>query len=927
MAGFEGLLGDFVARVLRSIGYSRPTPVQEKAIPAILSGNNVLVVAPTGSGKTEAALFPVFKKLAGSRPGAIKAVYVTPLRSLNRDIFTRMSLVGRALGIQIEVRHGDSSAGEKRRFLKNPPHVMITTPESFYFLLSVPEFRRAIRELRYVIVDEAHEILASKRGAELSLAIERVEKYYTRQRLQIIGLSATVAKPRFFARRLFSWRSYVVVEDLQRKIIKVDVDGHSSHEKVVELVARYVASSKGKVIVFVNTRDTAEVIGARLKEILGEKEVEVHHGSLSRDLRLRVEEEFKKGRVKAVVATSSLELGIDVGSVDLVIQYMSPRQVVKLTQRVGRAGHGYGAPSRGVIVSTPNLFDVLESAVIAARASRGNLEETPFYAKPFDALIHQVVGTVLELGEVQVNELYELVTRSAFYRDMSIDEMEALLGFMEYIGVIRVRNGVARPGRRARSYYYQTTMIPDTRQYSVIDIETSKKIGILDEEFVATLDRGNVFVLSGNVWEVVSVDDNAVRVKRTRSTNLLPPSWEGDLIPVEYGVAREVASILRRLRKGCDVLDSYPLSSALRDHVCKVVKDAELLPGDDTLLVEHYRDTLVLHVSLGSRGNMAFEYLLAALVEDITGYPPETTSTPYVVALRVNSRDAVHLARNLVAILRKLGSDEVEELVVRSLRRSRVYKWTLLHVALRSGAVSRDAKLSEVKRLISALSETPLGSEALKEIRVKKVDIGLLEKFLLRLKKGEVKVVIRDREGFSRLALEALGESRFPERLRSQALPSTVLSEVVKRKILKRRIILVCMRCGATRSVTIGALPERPRCESCGSGLLAPVYSEEEAKNIKKIILKVKRGKKLSRGERETLRRYMEAADLVLSYGRKAIEALSYTGVGPATARSVLQKLVFGEHQFYRALVEAEARYHQYKHKLRKNPQRGPARG
>lgn len=883
----------------------------------VLAGANVLVVAPTGSGKTEAAMLPVFSKLAGAREGRIKAVYVTPLRSLNRDIFQRLIELGRVLGVKVELRHGDSTSAEKKRFLRSPPHVMITTPESFYFLLSVKAFREAISELRYVIVDEVHEIFSSKRGAELSLALERVERLYTRRRLQVIGLSATVEKPHLFAKRLFSWRSFAVVEDTSRKRIEITVDSGEKPEETYNLIANYISKIDGKVIVFTNTRDTAEIVGARLKELLGENVVEVHHGSLSRDVRLRVEREFKKGNVKVVVATSSLELGIDIGDVDFVIQYMSPRQTVKLLQRVGRAGHGYNRVSKAAIISSPNIFDVLESAVIAARALRGNLEELPFYPKPFDALIHQIAGTVIENREISVTKLFDLVTTSYYYRDLSLEEFESVLQLMEYMRLIRRRGqDLVTPGPRLIKYYFSTTMIPDTKQYTVVDIETSQKIGVLDEEFVATLEKGDVFVLSGETWEVVSIDD-FVRVRKRRHDSLLPPAWEGDLIPVEYKVAREVSAVLRRLRSSCGALMEYPVRRELAERVCDLIRETETVPGDDLVLIEHYRDVAVIYTFLGSRGNMALEYLLAGLLEEMMGYPPETTSTPYIVALKTGSAQVAHLINNLFNIIKSLDRKAVDEVVRRSVRRSRVFRWVLLHVALRSGAISKEADLKEVRRLLPALGGTILGIEAEREINTKKIDINILYKFIDELRSGKKKVIVKKKEGLSKLALEALGESRIPERLRTETVPSTLLSEIIKRKIARKQVTLVCMNCGYTVKTVIERLEERPRCPVCGSGMLAPVHSDEESRKLRNIVTKVRRRARLNRYERDMFKKYIDAASLVLDYGRKAIEALTYTGVGPSTARRVLRKLVFGEQQFYAALVEAEARYHKYKHKLR----------
>ncbi len=915
------LLHPVLQRALESLGYRRPTPVQARAIPYVLRGFNTLIVAPTGSGKTEAALLPVMSRMIGYEKGVLGAVYITPLRSLNRDIFRRLELLAEKVGLTLQVRHGDSSVSEKRRFLEEPPNIMITTPESFYFLLSVPRFREIIRSLRYVIVDEAHEVFSSKRGAELSLAIERVDRLYAYRPLQLIGLSATVRRPHIFARRLFGHRYYVVVEEGGGKEIESVVDAGGGDVDAVGLIADYIRKCRGKTIVFTNTRDTAEVLGASLKQVLGEDVVEVHHGSLGKRVRVGVEEALKKGKLRAVVATSSLELGIDIGDVEQVVQFMSPRQVVKYTQRVGRSGHGFGRRARGVIVSNGGFFDILESAVIAARASRGNLEDAPFYHKALDALMHQVVGTVLELGEASVDKLYWLVTRSEFYRGLGRDEFEALLEVAVRLRFLRRDGDRLRLGPRLRRYYFATTMIPDTKQYRVIDTASGSQIGVLDEEFVATLERGSVFLLSGRTWQVVDIDERSVKVREVKLSRLVPPAWEGDLIPVEYGVAREAASILRRYRDmGCRVLDGYPLTRRAREKLCRTLSEhaaRSVVPDDKTLVVEVYGSTVVFYTFLGSRGNKAFEYLVSGYIEETLGYPPRSSSTPYIVVVEYASPPRVEQVKDLIEGLKRLKPHEAVELVRSAARRSRLYWWMLYFVARRSGAIPSDASIKDVKRSLTALSATILGEEAMRELEVKKMDYEPVLRLLERLRRGHVKVEMRILRDPSPLAAEALSAPSVPERLRPKTLPTTILAEAVKRRIMTRRVHLVCMMCGEVLSAEIGRLPDKPRCPRCGSSLLAVTRSEEDARKLRMLVLRQRRGARLRRDEAKTLKSYTEAASLVLEYGRKAVEALSHTGVGVHTAKQVLRKLVFGEENFYKALVEAEARYHTYKHKLR----------
>ena len=932
VAGVTGafrLLHPRLVSVIAGEGYRRPTLVQEKSIPVILRGTDTLVVAPTGSGKTEAALFPIFSKLLEERGpgGGLWAVYVTPLRSLNRDIFDRMAELAARIGIDLRVRHGDSTESDKRQFLRSPPDIMVTTPESLYFLLSVKKFRLMLRGLRFVVVDELHEMVESKRGAELAVALERVEGYAGR-RVQRIGLSATISRPLLAARVLASSRPVEVVDlSYLSKSMSVTVTSPEPSREDEELaekidtspatmarlreIARLVEEARGGVIVFTNTRDTSEVLGALLRKVLGEDRVLVHHGSLSREERLRAEKLFKSGEVKVIVATSSLELGIDIGHAELVVQYMSPRQALRLVQRVGRSGHRVGAVSRGVVVATDNFFDVLESAVIAARAMRGDLEPLEPYDKPYDALAHQLAGMVLEKTRVGVEDAYWVFRRAYHYRDLGMDEFQAVVGYMDYARIIRLRGGELARGRRIYSYYYSTTMIPDTKQYPVYDTVTGARIGVLDEEFAATLEDGDIFVLGGRVWEVVTVEDDAVRVRPAESTELLPPAWEGDLIPVDWRVAREAGSILRRIADGGrNVLKGYPLDENARRLLLRVLEahteKGLPVPSDRRVVVEASGRIAVIFAFLGTKGGKALELALSWLAKSVYGYTPRSSSTPYAVVLEY-PRPVSH--SEVLGLLEKLaGLDKtvVEEMVVEALKRTRLYEWKLLHVARRMGAVEKGAKPD--KRLLRNLVETVVGEEALRETLHDKIDFHALHWLLEGVREGRIEVVGYTVREPSPLAEQVLKETRTGERVSVEALPPSLLARVVKKRLESKRVRLVCLHCGYTWEARIGELPERIRCPECGAGFVAPTRLDASA--ARSLVLKVRRREKLGRDERRVWNELRDAGSLVLEYGRRAVEALAAHGVGPSTARRVLSRLaVSGEDAFYYAIVEAEQQY------------------
>jgi ATP-dependent Lhr-like helicase len=929
VAGSFKLLHPRLQAVIVKFGYSNPTEVQEKAIPLILRGCNVLIVAPTGSGKTEAALFPIFSRLIEDKvsKGYIYALYITPLKSLNRDIFVRMVNIASSAGLRLEVRHGDTSYSLKKKFLQNPPHIVVMTPETFYFLLSIERFRNAIRYLKFIVIDEVHELVADKRGVELSLALERALKWYVDTKPIMIALSATVSKPEAIIEKLFGGRivcpvvvrggrSYRVIVTSPAASQEESEDDFSSRAKMIaEIVKKFRAA-----LVFTNTRDTAEILGALLKRVGKNLSVEVHHGSLSKDHRVNVESMFKSGKIKVVVSTSSLEMGIDIGHVDVVVQFSSPRQVVKLVQRVGRASHRIGGTALGYIVSSRNIFDILESAVIAARSMRGDLEDLVVPDKPYDALIHQLVGISIEKPGADLREVFDIITRSGYYRSMPFDEFMSIAGFAEQIGLIRIKENRLYPGYRAKSYYYNVTMIPDTRQYEVIDIVSGKRIGVLDEEFVATLEKGDIFVLAGRVWEVVGFGEKAIHVKPSEARELIPPAWEGELIPVEFKVAREVGSILRRFEfQGERMLSSYPLSGeSLRyvsEKLSEMVKRVGVLPSDKCVLIEHYGDTFVIYNFLGSRGSKALEYLIIGFIIQSYGLNVLASSTPYAIVIKFPYHQPPKLIEDVLRKLSELSDKELENIYVSAVKGSKLYRWMLYRIAISAGVIdvkSASMDISRIKSIVSRLSDSLLGIEALKEFNRRKADFKVALDFLKSIAQGKKCVKTISLKNPSPLTVDVVSEARFTDKLMKVKLTASVLAEIVKRKLSQYNVCFTCLTCGYRWERKIGELGDKISCPQCGSTMLYVSSSSEDCKRISLIVLRKRKANKLSKDEIKMLKEAYEIASLVNSYGRFAVEALASRGVGLATARKVLQKLVFGQEAFYKALVEAETTYLKY---------------
>ncbi|TRO46351.1 DEAD/DEAH box helicase, partial [Candidatus Bathyarchaeota archaeon] len=440
-----GMLVKPVRRLIEQKGFPEPTEPQEKTIPKILEGKNVLLISPTATGKTEAAFLPLLSMLlqAQQTPG-IKVLYITPLRALNRDMLERLEWWCNNLDIKLAVRHGDTDTKERTRQSRSPPDVLITTPETLQAMLSGWLLRQHLQSLRWVVIDEVHELADNKRGSQLSLALERVRNL-AHTDFQMIGLSATIGTPQKVAQFLVgNNRPVEIIRVPVAKMVRLQVIFPQPTEEDVHLAGQlythpevaarlrairdYMRAHKS-VLLFTNTRSVSEVLASRFKVWDINFPVSIHHGSLAKPSRIAAETGLKRGDLKGLIATSSLELGIDVGRIDLVIQYMSPRQVSRLIQRVGRAGHRVGRVAKGVIIGMDS-DDTLEALVTARRALKEELEPVEVPQKPYDALTHQIAGLLLKKRRLAFTEILEVAQNAYPYRDITMEDVEKALRYM-----------------------------------------------------------------------------------------------------------------------------------------------------------------------------------------------------------------------------------------------------------------------------------------------------------------------------------------------------------------------------------------------------------------------------------------------------------------------------------------------------------------
>ncbi len=856
-------LHPFVRKLWAERRFREPTPPQVKAIPYILAGENVLVVAPTGTGKTEAAFLPLLSKLLEEgREEGIKLVYITPLRTLNRDLLSRLEWWSLKLDLKIAVRHGDTPPSERRLQALKPPDILITTPETFQLLLVGERLRGHISRLKWVIVDEVHEIADSKRGVQLAILLEKARRIIKRD-FQLIGLSATVGNPDEVAEFLVGrGRECRVVYTPVAKMIEVDVVWPEVGEEDAQL-AEQIMASEGvaarlryirnvveryrSVLVFSNTRPTVEMIGSRLKLWDLKLPVYVHHGSLSQEERVRIEEMLRSGKIKGVICTSSMELGIDIGHVDFVVQYNSPREVRRLIQRIGRSGHGIGRVSRGAVL-VGDSDDALEAMVLVKLLKQEWIEPSRPPPKPLDVLAHEVVGFALT-GRYTLDEVYNILKRTTPYQDLKIGEFKSLIEFLEDINLIRVRGGYIRPGDRSYSYFFGVlSMIPEVKQYYVVDRESGSFVGVLDDFFVSEYcEPGARFIMAGRPWEVLSLTEEIVYVKPVDDYRSAIPSWVGEEIPVSFEVAQEVGRIRglvedlaregRSLSEIADFIskefktDRKTVEKAILN-VYYMAKEGVPVPTDRRIVVEDAEGLIVVHMHFGNRVNRVLGKYLSYRLARLFGLPIYVSEKPYRIVLRGGG---VGL-EEVEAVLRDTTVEKFKKYIYAAVEESRAFRWRLQQVARKMGVIEPGTTLAkgDVEKLAIALKDTPPYREALKEVLYKDMDLEKALKVVEMLERGEfeVKAVI----GPTKLTLEHFYFMReFLEPI-SPEKRDLISMMMFKIRLLSCFVSLACLDCNYVWSSPVAELIGEVFYHSSGSDRLAfdTISGTETALRLKK---------------------------------------------------------------------------------------------
>jgi ATP-dependent Lhr-like helicase len=674
------------------------TPAQELGWPAIARGGHTLIQAPTGSGKTLAAFLYGIDRLNAKPDQGLRLLYVSPLKALNYDIERNLRgpLAGLRSELRVGVRTGDTPQKERAAMLRHPPDILITTPESLFLLLT-SQARETLRGVESVIVDEVHAVAGTKRGAHLALSLERLQ-HLVGEPVQRIGLSATQRPLEEIGRFVSGGREIELVDagrakELDLKVV-VPLDDMrepeeqqsiwpSIYPEILELVRAHRST-----IVFVNNRRLAERLALRLNELAEEELARAHHGSLAREQRVEVEELLKRGEIPCLVATSSLELGIDMGAVDLVIQVESPKSVARGLQRVGRAGHELHAVSKGRIFPKFRA-DLLESAVVARRMVDGAIEETKIPRNPLDVLAQQIVAICAD-EEISVDDLHSLVRGAYPFADLSRVQLENVLDMLDgrypsdefaelRARVVWDRTANVVKGRQGARRLAVTNAgtIPDRGLFGVHLVDGGGRVGELDEEMVYEARAGQTFLLGASTWRIEEITRDRVLVSPAPGVPGAVPFWKGEGVGRPYELGEAIGATSRELvaldeeKAATRLQHEHMLDERAAQNLLTFLAEQQAatgaVPSDRTVVIERFRDEigdwrLCVLTPFGGRVHAPWALALGARLRESLGLETQAIWSDDGIAIHLPEADAPPPTDDVL-----LDPDEVEELVTREL--------------------------------------------------------------------------------------------------------------------------------------------------------------------------------------------------------------------------------------------------------------------
>jgi ATP-dependent helicase Lhr and Lhr-like helicase len=906
------VIDEKIIESFRDEGFQKLTKIQSISIPVISRMQNCLLVAPTGSGKTEASIIPIFSILENERAkkpnfideNAIIVLYITPLRALNNDVLRRIINYAKKRNFDAQIRHGDTTRTAREKLVKKPPHILITTPESLGIILTHEKFRSYLKHLRWVIVDEVHELIGNERGTHLTVSLEHLQNISSHN-VVTIGLSATIGNLKEAANFISgTGRKCSILVD--NTIRKYDIDVKyikGSISNVAKFVLKYLNDNKicGSILLFTNTRDEAEYIGTTIRN-QNDIPIEVHHGSLSRETREETENKLRKGLTGIVVCTSSLELGLDIGSVELVIHYGSSKQVSKLVQRIGRSRHVNFKSAKGLIIANSG-DDELESLSIINRMKRRSIEIQNPHHNSLDVVSHHLVGFVISTSEPKrLEEVYQIITRAYPFRDLPFSDLKQCVVLLDSFKIIKYDPKNQTYVRRIKSYKYyfeNISTIPNMVKFEVIDVIRKKRIGTLDQQFIGEFgERGNVFVLKGTQWRIVSVDDNKlqVNVEQVFGSPINIPHWVGEMIPVDYETAVEVGKLRNKVLDG----SNFKFESDIKNTLQKI----PIIPDSKNIVIEIVvsKNAVVIHSTFGTKINNTLSSLFSTFLASYVGHLVETKSDPYRILLS----SSVRLSR---ANIEKIFYDEydVEAILITSLTNTYNLNWRVWTVSKKFGLLDKNAIYDKrLARLIyDRYSKSPISKESIRELMHDKFDVKSTQEVLRRIRNKEISIHWLDLSLFSPLA-----QSIIEHHSKMSSYPLSIergVLDLIKERLDKTKHRLICIRCGKwERLIETREVMESISCKRCGSRLITTTFSSDY--ELSKIILNKLNGSEINTEQNHKFERAWKTASLINNFGKKALTVLSGYGIGVETAARILRNYVDDEN-LYKNIYDAERQY------------------
>ncbi len=774
------------------------TEPQAFAVPIIHARQNVLISSPTGSGKTLTAFLSIINELlakqeAGALEEKIYCVYISPLKALANDInknllepLKELDDLAVAKGmtrprIRVAVRSGDTTSYERQKMARKPPHIFITTPESLAIILSTPKFSQALHTTEWLIMDEIHDICSSKRGVHLSVSLERLQGRLASP-VTRIGLSATQAPIEEIARFLGGYdgkreRDVRIVEVASNKKVEISVitpveDMTALPFEIINArmyeTLRDTVMENTTTLVFTNTRSGTENVLLRLSE-LGVENIAAHHGSLSKETRLEVEDRLKRGELKAAVSSTSLELGIDIGSIDMVCQIGSPKSIAKGLQRVGRSGHGYGEVSRGKLIAFDN-DDLVECAVLAKKARENFIDRVDLPRNSLDVLAQTLVGMSLE-KVWKADDAYRLVKNSYSFHTLRREDFDATLHYLasrdmpHVYSKLWLDDGTGEFGKKKSSrmiYYMNSGTIPEEANYKVYS-DSGGRLGELSEGFVERLSPGDVFVLGGRTYEFVRAREMSVFVKPATGRRPTVPSWTGEMLPRSFDLSVEIGKFRGKMAKllgsGDDtakwLLDNYGLDAGGATTIASYMAEQKAfhshIPTDRSLLIEGYVDpknnlNIVFHYCFGRRVNDALSRAYAMAVSNRFGCNVSVSINDDCFMLTVPGRIPLEGIEKLV------GPENVVPLLEEAIRDTELFRQRFRHCSTRALMVLRSYQGREVpvgrqqqrsQKVLRALEnrdQFPIVRETVSEIMGQAMNLDNARQVLAAIEKGGIRV-------------------------------------------------------------------------------------------------------------------------------------------------------------------------------------------